>query len=589
MLELIRRSDASELCALNVDTDVLLPDAFDALHFVDGRNLLPSARWDEVGLASQSLAHSWYKVAGTDPTIAFDLSFGQYIDYEMKRAFTVVCRQIALLTELQPSRIMFADDGSLVARASEAYALAHEVPIEKVPAASVSEGTEWYVAPSTARVGSRVERVEELISKASWFRRHFGGLKSLTFFVRPHGYASSFIDAIIRESRHRVIVTEFVRRYAGHPRVMFVDWRHARVPADALALGVKNWTTVDEAVARTDLSYLRVKLWPVMRHVAHSFWESAWSAFARQATCLSRAFDTLEPDAVVVAQDQTGFEKAMIMIAHQRHALTVAIDHGIGLYRSPGGLPPALARMLAVYGTECKRLADPAVPTIVTVGNDDLVDFARRVQSCDRESLRERIGVGSPSVSVILFAAGPYVNLIPRVEPSETNEILQAICRVAGKLENGVVLVRLHPGTSAYESAEVKRGIVEEYNRGNVLLDPGFTAAEALAASDIVVTVQSGFGVEAVAAQKPLVVFDPTRTDTVGYLRGGAGVGAHDECGLLRALQAIIDDPGYRSNLLQSGERFIRERVVGFGDGRAGGRLLAAIESALHEHSMVTA
>ena len=101
---------------------------------------------------------------------------------------------------------------------------------------------------------------------------------------------------------------------------------------------------------------------------------------------------------------------------------------------------------------------------------------------------------------------------------------------------------------------------------------------EALAVSDIVLTVNSTVGIEAIVADKPLVVFDPMYTDYVGYVRGEAGMVSHSEDELYSILQLIANDADLRDKTRQLGQCFLRRRVLGFGDGQAGVRSLMYIK-----------
>lgn len=576
MEELIGRGVAGDAAVINVDSDVLLPTRFRDLKFVTGQDVLGYHNLTEVGHASQTLAQSWYLTGGSDSTKRLDLSFGQYIDYEMKRVFTVVCRQIAMLDQLQPSRILLAEDESLIARVSQAYATTRGLAIESVKAAPVSEGTDWNVPRPSRRSRTGMNRVQDLLSTTSWFKRHLGQSGSLGLLIRPHGYAATLVEAIVRETQHRVVLTEFVRPYVGNPRVIFAEWQLQPEAPSAAFEASRNWKALDSTLIQSPLSFRGVPLWPVVRHAAHSFWCEAWGTFERQARYLRRVFDKLALDAVLVPQDQVGLERIMVMLARQRGILSVNIEHGLGLFRPPGALPTANADMLAVYGPECCRLADQSVPHIVAIGNDELGHLRERVHACNRDALRQRIGVRE--APVILFAAGPYVNLVPATEPSEANKILQAVCRVGARLTDAKVVIRLHPSTGAYEDIGVKREIVDHYNRGNLFLDPGFSPTEALAAADIVVAGNSTFGIEAVAARKPFVVFDPQRSDWIGYVRGGSGGSAQDEEELVEVLRQLMTDVDFRHAVLERGERFLNERILGFGDGRAGSRLLTEVE-----------
>jgi len=290
-------------------------------------------------------------------------------------------------------------------------------------------------------------------------------------------------------------------------------------------------------------------------------------------------FDRLHVDAVVVPQDQAGLEKVLVMMARQRGASSFCVLHGIAGFRCRG-YPGTNADTLVVYGDECGQLYQhsTSVHRVVALGNDELSRLWEGPQARDRRQSRARIGLSYGIDTLVLFAAGTYTGLWPAEEPAEQNKTLQTVCRVASQLREASVLIRLHPSTAAYESVAVKHAIVDYYNRGNLFVDPGLPLEDALAASEVVVTVDSTAGIQAIAARKPLVVFDPLRSDAAGYARGEAGAVVHTEEELLVVLRRLTTDSSFRDQVRERGQRFLSRRVVGVGDGEAGERLLAEIE-----------
>lgn len=580
MRTLIDRAATSRVRALNIDTDVLLDDWLPRLEFVQYRDVLDRQAPDRIGLDSLALAQNWYQTDGSDPTMADGLSFGQYIDYEMKRVFTVVCRQIAFLDVLRPARILLADDGSLICRTTMAYAATHGALVDSVPANPVSQHTDWLLPEITSSIGPGRKMLKWLLCKISQLLLCPGRSESLTLLVQPYSYTRSLIEAILTQTRHRLVLPALMPSYLGRPRAILTDWRLAPVHADAVSSRARTWSALEAAMTQSEaLSYRGVSLWPVVRHVVRTYWDNAWEkVFCRQVGYCSHLFDRLHLDAVVVLQDQTGMEKLLVMMARQRGVPSFYVAHGIPAFRCLG-YPGVNADTLIVWGDKMRERWQQFVPVrrVVALGNDELGHLPRRVQACDRELLRAQIGQ-EKTTFIILFAASPYADYLPADEPADQNHALKAVCRVAARLPGASILIRLHPSTAAYESVEIKRAIVEYYNRGSILFDPGFTLEEALAASDVVVTVDSTVGIQAIAAHKPLVILDWLSVDAAGYVQGEAGAAARTEDELLATLKRLMIDPNFREEMRACGQRFLAQSVVGVGDGLTGARLLAEIE-----------
>lgn len=278
----------------------------------------------------------------------------------------------------------------------------------------------------------------------------------------------------------------------------------------------------------------------------------------------------LRPSAVVTEYDRNAFSAPLILAARALGIPTFTLLHG--LISLPYGYTPLAAETVFVWGRHGKRtLTELGVaPRRIVVGGCPL---PRESGPANRETTREAAGL-PPARAVVLLATNP-------VRSRSRRRFVEAFCAAFAGDEQVSAVVRLHPSESlSFYSRERERfpGITFLENRR-------WSLAESLEAADVVVCHNSGYGLDAMARGRPVVVLGAT-SEPLGGARAfveEAGCPLVETGSELAAVVGrILGERGFRDGLLGKMAEFVGEMYESFGDDAAA-RIAADIRSRAEE------
>jgi len=322
--------------------------------------------------------------------------------------------------------------------------------------------------------------------------------------------------------------------------------------------------------------------------------EYVFAEFAKFISMAEALLDSVEPAAILVANEYSVFERALIVAAKRKNIPCVAIQHGVvnelhkGYIYQAGEISPDLsvkapfvptADVTAVYGRYYKELLTQAggypENAVVITGQpryDRMIDLAP--QSV-RSELIERWHL-DPSKKIVLWTTQCH-----GISDSENELNFQAVFDCMSSMEDVQLIIKQHPG-------EPKRydTMIQEHLR-KYSIDAHIVAKDAdtlglLAVSDLVLLLHSTVGLEAVALQKPLIVMNlGGQPDIVNYVQEGVACGVYRPEDLKPAVEQLLRDD---SCLAWNREEFIRKYLYGI-DGKAAERVVTLIEGCIETRS----
>ncbi len=299
----------------------------------------------------------------------------------------------------------------------------------------------------------------------------------------------------------------------------------------------------------------------------------AWRALLLMHT-LDAADELLDRSvrAVVVASDVHPVGKAIVHLANARGIPTIVVQHG--LYGNDGealtlGFLPLSAATVCVWGEGSAQILErhgvarerirltgqPRFDQIVALREQD---WHHRI--CDQLELAH-------SCRFLTFASQ---NIFRRDE--QRLAILQSFGRLCEDIPESVVVVKLHPA----ENLRLWEQSAAKLELPRVRIVKQIDLHRLLAASDVVMTVFSTVGLEALLLGKPLVVLtDLERSYEMEYLQAGAAIPAESEH-LTDAVRRILYDSSTREALRKAAESFVRYHTLGL-NAQAADRVSAVI------------
>jgi hypothetical protein len=297
-----------------------------------------------------------------------------------------------------------------------------------------------------------------------------------------------------------------------------------------------------------------------------------WPWSARAMDEAAAAFDAIEPRVMLTYAEAGAWGRALVLEARRRGVRSVGIQHGF-IYRHwlnylhepdemrPAGDDagfPAPDRTLLYDRCAAEHLAGPGhfPPTSLTVtGNARLEALAAEVeaQRPARERIRRRLGV--PDGRRLAVLAAKFTEIGPT---------LPGVIDAASHVRDLHLVIKTHPA----EVADVYAPIVA--NRAHVSVAPAGTGlAEALAAADLVITMNSTVAVDGLVLGVPaLVVGLPNNLSP--FVEAGVMLGANGPEKIQQGLESLLYDRQVRQGLSERAGQFAARYGLAPAPGAAG-------------------
>ena len=318
--------------------------------------------------------------------------------------------------------------------------------------------------------------------------------------------------------------------------------------------------------------------------------EYVFAEFAKFISMAEVMLESIRPAIIVIENEYSVFERALVVAAKRKNIPCVAIQHGVihelhkGYIYQAGEISPDLsvrapfvptADVTAVYGQYYKDLLTQVggypESAVVVTGQpryDRMIDLNSRSV---RSELMERWNL-DPSKKIVLWTTQCH-----GISDSENELNFQTVFDSISLIENVQLIIKQHPG-------EPKRydTMIREHLR-KYSIDVHFVAKDSdtlglLAICDLVLLMNSTTGLEAVALQKPLIVMNlGEQPDIVNYVQEGVAYGVYKPEDLKPTMEQLLRDD---SCLSQNREEFIRKYLYKI-DGKAAERVVALIEGCM--------
>lgn len=577
---LLRNRGISEVSAINIGNDFELDEISVDINIIQRYNVLSKEELDEIAIESSSISESWYKVGHADCSIVNDMSFGRYVEYELKSRLLQILVIYAVLLKIRPKNLLLFNNDAVLLAALKVYSdtLGISLDHQNLRVVAPPSGLSW-----RALALSVINRVYQSTCACVSILKEilYPPTPSLpVIFVQKHRYSEGLIKYLLESGEYRVLSDQFSWKFL--PYKNFSPLLHKFIAG---------------TVTRDKLIQLDYKIHPdkikseyrglPLKSVIYKIFKNLLELKIREFVIFTEIatdlFSINNLRAVFLMQDQALLPKVLSVIAKSHKVRTVLISHGIDGFLSAGYLNYNVD-VVTHLGLPCKNLAEKYIPDIgnsirLPVGNDSFtaISPARRDKSCHQVTRKYRwIKPGSK----ILFVSDPYVNVFSAEEPFDQAIILGDFCRAIERLYTSnirpQVIVRLHPSSRYYERADAKAKIVKR-TCADIRIDAALSLEEVLSVCDIVVAGYSTVGLQALLYGRPLVIYDPFRRDPVGYIAQKAGAVAFDIDQLVRVISKLQCNSEFYRETVTLGEQFIRNRVYGYGDKLASKRLFQLI------------
>ncbi len=325
----------------------------------------------------------------------------------------------------------------------------------------------------------------------------------------------------------------------------------------------------------------------IKNYFAYDRPEYVFAEFTKFISMAEVMLESIRPVVIVIENEYSVFERALVVAAKKKNIPCIAIQHGIihelhkGYMYQAGEISLDLSTrapfvpttdVTAVYGQYHKDL----LTKVSSYPEDSVVVTGQprydRMTSLDRESTRSKLIEGwnlDPSKKVVLWTTQCH-----GISDSENKLNFHAVFESMSLVEDVQLIIKQHPG-------EPKRydTMIREHLKG-YSIDAHIVAKDAdtlglLVVSDLVLLLNSTTGIEAVALQKPLIVMNlGGQPDVVNYVQEGVACGVYRAEDLRSVIEQLLHDD---TCLARNREEFIRKYLYRV-DGKATERVVALIE-----------
>jgi hypothetical protein len=280
----------------------------------------------------------------------------------------------------------------------------------------------------------------------------------------------------------------------------------------------------------------------------------------------------VRPSAIVTEYDRNDMWSCLVLCARLLNIPTFTLLHGVVNERAVGYVP-VLADKIFCWGEMQRRqfLAAGEDPAKLLIGGCPRLT---RDLSVTRTEARRRLGLPIEK-PVIMLGTTP-------VNERDRHAMAEMFCSAAGMVKGASAVVRLHPS----EQLDTYAAVAKRHPDVRFMMNRDATIEEALAAADIVVVPNSGFGSDALVKRRPVIVLDlPTMRLGHGrelIERAGCPRAATAEQ-LAEAIQDLLTNEPKRRRSLALAERYVKNFCASWGKDSA--QRIAAI---IHEHLPAT-
>lgn len=269
----------------------------------------------------------------------------------------------------------------------------------------------------------------------------------------------------------------------------------------------------------------------------------------------NRLLDAIKPKTVVTEFDRGSRASCLVLAARQRRIPVVTMVHGALTPYPSYGYAPILADYVCCWGALHQQ-------NLMDHGVDRTRLALTGCQSLSREIEAKRdlalMKIGLPADKPVILLATSPINL------SDRKKYAQVFCNAMCKLPAMIAVVRLHPSENISDYQE----LLNEFPSVQFLSNTALSRDEALAATDLVVMHESGFGNEALLKGKLVAILDVLTTPLrMGreFIEMAGCPSARNAEELEAVISRVITDVSWRSELLVKAEEYVRSYCSSYG------------------------
>lgn len=278
---------------------------------------------------------------------------------------------------------------------------------------------------------------------------------------------------------------------------------------------------------------------------------------------------------VILRNDVRELEKTILLTAKALGVSTIVIQHGI--LAEYNGHSAILADRLAAWGeysiTWYKKFGNDQQKLIV-LGNPAFDRIPYYLNREKNETLLKRFNPSGKQYIISLFPVGiDMFRFSSFITDDETENLIRDVGSAVKSLGNASLVVKLHPN----EKADRFDKIIKKEGWDFASITESVDLYELINISDVVITINSTVGLEAIIMGKRLISVTPSkRKDLVPYVEYGVALGAQKKEEIENAIKNLLYNNDAKKKIDAARESFVRDFVYQI-DGKSRDRVIKLI------------
>ncbi len=337
----------------------------------------------------------------------------------------------------------------------------------------------------------------------------------------------------------------------------------------------KRWENLRREKRFRDLfKYEGISIWAVVHKALSAFFLEGIPRIISNINMLERVCEVKKLKLAVLRNDVKELERTIILSLRLARIPSLIIQHGI--LAETNGHNILLADRFAAWGkaaVDWYARAGNSVERFEITGNPNFDSLTNWRPSISKEALCAQLNLDA-NKGIILFAT----QQINKFSSFWTNDVFlvmaDKLLEAIQQLPDKQLIIKVDP----YEDLAPYKDKISALSHNNAVAVKNIDIYTLIFLSDLVITLDSTVGLEAIAFDKPLVIVNLTkRKDRVAYVEKGAAIGVYEESNLTSAIRRTLTDQKTIAQLKNGRNSFLEEYAYKI-DGKAKKRISNTIK-----------
>jgi len=318
--------------------------------------------------------------------------------------------------------------------------------------------------------------------------------------------------------------------------------------------------------------------WELIREKISSLVYGDFCRFRRNVDNLHKLKDICGIRSIALRNYVRELEKTLVLTARGISVPTLVVQHGI--LAEFNGHSTIFANKIAVWGDYAVKWYRQFEndPTKITVTGNPVFDETFHYLSAQRdyEDKREKLGLVKRKYLATLFTPGiDMLRLSSFATDDITETLIKNVLKAVKSMGDINLIVKLHPN----EDEVMFKKLITPENRGFATVIGNIdNLDELVAASDVVITLDSTVGLMAVAANKPILAINfGKRHQLVPYAEGNVAIDVRRQDQMTGAIEKALHDEDTKKIMSNARQGFLNNFLYKQ-DGQSTTRVLQLIE-----------